>query len=81
MQEGPKVAPEYETLWMAFGHLTTMRPPSFSGISSIPFDKIILYAKYYGWTKAETDQLIQVIRALDEHYLEEMNKRSSSGRT
>jgi hypothetical protein len=81
MEEGPKVAIEYETLWLAFGHLTTMRPPSFGGISAIPFDKMVGYGRYYGWTTAEIDQLVAVIRAVDEHYLEEMNKRSSSGRT
>lgn len=68
MSAGPQVADDYRSLWEAFGALQTQRPQTGMGMSPIAILDIASYADVFGFTRVERDQLIGVIRALDNHH-------------
>ena len=63
------------SLWLgsamaAFGLLNGSRGAGYGGPLPIPLSEIESYCRLYGWTRAEeVDELVEIVRAMDEAYL------------
>lgn len=74
-ETAPKLEEHEVHYWDAFGALTTERPSSMGGILPIPFSAILRFAKHYGYTRTETDDLVAVIRTMDMSYVGATNAK------
>jgi len=72
----PKPTPGVEKYYRAFQELSTDRPPSFSGISPIPWSSIDRYARRHGIEDEDFDVLVRMIRAADAALMKILRARS-----
>lgn len=77
LAEAPKLNQYEAVFWEAYGECSTCRPPSFAGVAPIPFTAVLEYAKFWGFSRTETEALLKAIRALDNIYLDHARDQES----
>ncbi|WP_446741223.1 phage tail assembly chaperone [Sphingomonas sp. H160509] len=64
------------SFYRAFRELGTMRQVGMS-VGAIPWDKIVAYANYHGFSRTDTDILIRVIENMDANWQNAIRSRSA----
>lgn len=72
----PVLTTAEQIIWDAFGDLSTERVSGMS-YGPIPYRAILAYADFNGFSRSETEELIQNISVLDRMLVDDVHKRSS----
>lgn len=76
LSECPDLTPYEESFYRSFRELGTMRQVGMSP-GAIPWDKIVQYGQYHGFTRTDTDILIRVIQNMDASWQNAIRERNA----
>lgn len=79
LSECPTLTPYEESFYRSFRELGTMRQVGMSA-GPIPWDKIVDYARYHGFTRTDTDILIRVIENMDASWQNAIRERNTTAK-
>ncbi|THD35714.1 MAG: hypothetical protein E7773_10225 [Sphingomonas sp.] len=74
LAEAPSLTGYEAFVWDAFFMLSSERASGF-GTGSVPFTAMLEYASFAEMSRQETEQFVNVIRALDVHFVAERARR------